>query len=105
MDKITNEHLHEHIVNIENQVLKLGSELILIKKQNKKIMATLAELQQAVADLQTSVDTKQQAIADAIKALEDQIANNSGTITEADLQPIVDSLKATQADVDSTPTA
>ncbi len=69
-----------------------------------KVMATLAELQQAVTDLQTSVDTKQQAIADAIKALEGQIAAG-GSITEADLQPIVDSLKATQADVDSTPTA
>lgn len=66
-------------------------------------MATLVELQQAVSDLQASVDTKQQAIADAIKALEDQIA--AGGITEADLQPIVDSLKATQADIESTPTA
>lgn len=68
-------------------------------------MATLTELQQAVTDLQTSVDTKQQAIADAIKALEDQIAAGAGAATEADLQGIVDSLKATQADVDSTPTA
>ena len=72
--------------------------------QNKKTMATLAELQQAVSDLQTSVDTKQDAIAAAIKALEDQIAAG-GTITEADLTPIVESLRATQADVESTPTS
>lgn len=68
-------------------------------------MATLVDLQQAVADLQSSVDVKQAAIAQAIADLESQIAAGSGAATEADLQAIVDSLKATQADVDSTPTA
>ena len=74
-----------------------------IKKQNQTIMATLAEVQQAITDLQTSVDTKQAAIAAAIAALEAQIA--AGVVTPADLQGIVDSLKSVQADVDSTPTA
>ena len=67
-------------------------------------MATIEEVQQALADLQISVDTKQDAIATAIKALEDQIAAGSAATPEQ-LQTIVDGLKAVQADVDSTPTA
>ena len=76
----------------------------IIKKQNKT-MATLAELQQAVSDLQASVDTKQEAIAQAIAALEATIANFPvAAATEADLQAIVDGLKVVRDDVDSTPT-
>lgn len=67
-------------------------------------MATIEEVQQAVIDLQASVDAKQQAIANAIAALEAQIAAGNAATPEQ-LQAIVDSLKATQADVDSTPTA
>lgn len=82
-------------------------KLHFIISQNKKIMSTLQDLQDAVANVQTALDTKQQAIADAIKGLEDQIAalSSGGTITEAQLTPIVDALKATQADIESTPTA
>lgn len=78
-----------------------------LKKHTKKlvkIMATIEEVQQAVIDLQASVDAKQQAIANAIAALEAQIAAGNAATPEQ-LQAIVDSLKATQADVDSTPTA
>lgn len=67
-------------------------------------MATIEEVQQAIADLQTSVDTKQAAIAAAIAALEAQIAAGSAA-TPDQLQTVVDGLKAVQADVDSTPTA
>lgn len=63
----------------------------------------LDDLKAEAAALQTSVDTMQAAVAAAIAALEAQIG--TGGITDADLQPIIDSLKATQADVDSTPTA
>lgn len=65
-------------------------------------MATLTEIQQAITDLQTSLDAKQAAIAAAIAALEAQIATNP---TPEQLQGVVDSLKAVQADVESTPTA
>ena len=74
----------------------------LSQKNFKKIMATIQDVQDAVAALQVSVDTKQQAIADAIAALEIQI---SGGATPEALQAVVDSLKAVQGDVDSTPTA
>lgn len=87
----------------QDEILK---QLLLITKNQKLIMTKLEELQQTVTDLQTSVDTKQQAIADAIAALEAQVANLPvAAATEADLQGIIDSLKATQSDVDSTPTA
>jgi len=78
--------------------------LILIFKNQKQMATKLEELQQVVTDLQTSVDEKQAAIAAAIQALKDQIAAGAGAATEADLQAIIDSLQATDADIDSTPT-
>ena len=51
-----------------------------------------------------SVDAKQAAIAAAIADLQAQIAAGSGATAEQ-LQGVVDKLSATQADVDSTPTA
>lgn len=79
-------------------------QLHFLNKNIIKIMATIEEVQQAVTDLQASVDAKQAAIAAAIAALEAQIAAG-GAATPEQLQAIIDSLKATQADVDSTPTA
>lgn len=103
--------------------------LILIIKNQRKIMgqledlkvlasnldAKLKALQESQDGLQATVDKKQQAIADAIAALKEQIAN--GIAPEA-LQPIIDSLNvtssaattvqteidATTVDVASTPT-
>jgi uncharacterized protein YoxC len=72
--------------------------------QNLFNMATVQDVQDALDALQASVDAKQDAIAAAIKSLEDQIAAGSAATPEQ-LQGIVDSLKATQADVDSTPTS
>jgi hypothetical protein len=66
-------------------------------------MSALTDLQDEAAALQTAVDTMQAAVASAIAALEAQIG--SGGTTDAQLQPIIDSLKATQADVSSTPTS
>lgn len=86
-------HIHHHYPDMESINHKLNL-----------IMATIEEVQQALADLQTSVDTKQDAIAAAIKALEDQIAAGSAATPEQ-LQAIVDGLKAVQADVDSTATS
>ena len=94
------------VISFRNPFTEVLKQLLIINLNQSKIMATLAELQQVVTDLQSSVDSKQAAIAAAIAALEAQIANiPAAAATEADLQGIVDSLKATQADVDSTPTA
>ena len=82
--------------HIQQQLHFLNQNLI-------KIMATIEEVQQAVTDLQASVDAKQDAIAAAIAALEAQVAAG-GAATPEQLQDIIDKLKATQADVDSTPT-
>jgi len=71
-------------------------------KKTKKIMASLQEIQDAIAALQLSVDAKQAAIAAAILALQEQIAAGG---TPAQLQQIVNDLQAVQADVESTPTA
>lgn len=85
-------------------LIHMDKQFFYLTLKTQKVMATIEEVQQAVADLQTSVDTKQAAIASAIAALEAQIAAGSAATPEQ-LQGIVDSLKATQADVDSTPTA
>jgi len=63
----------------------------------------LDDLKAETVALQASVDTMQAGIAVAIAALEAQIG--TGGTSDADLQLITDGLKATQADVDSTPTA
>lgn len=77
-------------------------QLNFIIKQNQTIMAKIDELVQAVQDLQTSVDTTQAAIAAAITALEAQVAEGA---TPEQLQGVIDSLKAVQTDVESTPTS
>lgn len=83
--------------------LKLKSLIHFLTHKFKLTMATFAEVQQALADLQASLDAKQAAIAAAITALEAQIASNAATPEQ--LQQIIDGLKGVQTDVDSTPTA
>lgn len=97
----TNQPIHIHIHNDFGPLLE---SFLSIHQKLDKIMATIEEVQQAVADLQAQVDTTQAAIAAAIKALEDQIAAGSAATPEQ-LQGIIDSLKAVQSDVASTPTA
>lgn len=101
----SNLHLKVEVIGAQSEDIKKVLELLI--DNNLKItnlMATIEEVQQALADLQTSVDAKQAAIAAAIAALEAQIAAGS-TATPEQLQAIVDGLKSVQADVDSTPTA
>jgi len=90
--------LFELVTRQHNEVIEL------IHHKTTHIMATLQELNDAITALQTSVDTKQAAIATAISALEAQIASGSAA-TPDDLQAVIDRLKTVQADVDSTPTA
>jgi len=85
-------------------LIPLVESILQIHQKLDKTMATIEEVQQAVADLQATVDTTQAAIAAAIKALEDQIAAGSAATPEQ-LQAVIDSLKAVQSDVASTPTA
>ena len=75
--------------------------ILFINQKHLLIMASVDEVKKAVADLQATVDTTQEAIAVAIKALEAQIVAGA---TPAQLQEIVDSLKAVQTDVAGTPT-
>lgn len=72
-------------------------------------MANIQDLQQKVTDLQTDLDAKQQAIADAIAALEKTIADlEAGNLeggTPEQRQALADQLDAIKTDLDSTPTA
>ena len=76
--------------------------LFFINKKHQLIMSKVDDVIKSITDLQASVDAKQAAIAVAIKDLEDQIAAGANP---TQLQSIVDSLKAVQTDVESTPTA
>jgi uncharacterized coiled-coil protein SlyX len=91
-------------VHIHNDFGPLLEVLLSINQKLNKTMATIEEVQQAVADLQATVDSTQLAIATAIKALEDQIAAGSAATPEQ-LQAVIDSLRAVQTDVSNTPTS
>lgn len=99
--RINLNHLHDHLLEIKAELQKLGIENLKLKKQNIKIMATLAEVKQALADLQASVDANQEQVIARIQELKDQIAGG-GTVTEADLDEVVTLIKSTQTDVDTT---
>lgn len=93
--------MHSHQLEMMQALQQIGKEILIIKKQNRKNMATLAEVKQALADLQTSVDANQEKVIARIQDLKDQIAQG-GTVTEADLDELVVAIKATQTDVDET---
>lgn len=102
---ITNNNTYTGTSKEDHKLLTEIHEIVNINKiKIKSIMATIEEVQQALTDLQTSIDAKQQAIADAIAALEAQIAAGQGATPEQ-LQGLLDGLKSAQGDVDSTPTA
>lgn len=88
--------------HIKKELHSLRETLFINNQKLDLIMATFAEVQQALTDLQASIDTKQAAIAQAIADLEAKIA--AGAATPEELQTIVDGLKAAKDDVDSTPT-
>jgi hypothetical protein len=96
-------HHHSHELQ-EIKKLLLSNNLKL-----NKIMAKIDDLNQLVSDLQISVDTKQAAIAAAIAAFEQTIADLTaqlGTgVTDAQLQAVIDNLTAAKTDLEATPTA
>jgi len=82
-------------------------------KQNKKIMANLTELNDAIAALQVTVDAEQAQIAEllatnagVITGLNDQIAiltqQLADGITPEQVQASIDALNAIKADVEAT---
>jgi len=97
-------HIHLHHHGLEKLEHKIDTLIISTKKQ----MATLAELNQKVTDLQAAVDSEQQEIANALAALQaevqrlnDIIAAGTGATPE-ELQAVVDNISAVIADVQST---
>lgn len=101
-----NHHVHVHFDN-DTEIFK---QLLLILKNQKKMADEMATLTTLVADLQTSLDTKQAAIAAAIAAFEKTIADltaqsSTGGATAAQLQTVIGSLTASKADLESTPLA
>lgn len=106
MSLIVNNNYYFHS-KYEGEIFK---QLSLILKNQKKMADELATLTTLVADLQTSLDTKQAAIAEAIAAFEKTIADltaqsSTGGATAAQLQTVIDSLTASKADLESTPLA
>ncbi len=107
-------HEHKHEITIKFIGLEKIFELLFDNNLKlKKIMAKIDELNQLVTDLQTSVDTKQQQIADAIAALDAHIAElqaiidagNADGATADQLSAVIANITATKADLEATPTA
>lgn len=96
--------MYDKITAIVIILLSLNSvfTFFIYLKQTK--MATFQDLQDVAAALQKAVDDKQLVIAEAIAALEAKITAGA-LVTPEQLQTVVDSLKSTQADIESTPTA
>ena len=96
--------MYDNITTTVIVLLSLNSVFTFIIYLKQKTMATFQDLQDVAASLQASVDAKQKTIAEAIAALEAKITAGA-LVTPEQLQTVVDSLKSTQADIESTPLA
>ena len=96
--------MYDKITTTVIVLLSLNSVFTFIIYLKQKTMATFQDLQDVAASLQASVDAKQKTIAEAIAALEAKITAGA-LVTPEQLQTVVDSLKSTQADIESTPLA
>lgn len=105
--------LHIHITN-DDKILKEIKDLIIVNNQKQNtIMATLAEVQQQVVDLQATVDAEQAQIAlllegqnATIVSLNEQIAQLQALVdaapTPEQLQEVVNSLITIKTDIEGT---
>ncbi len=95
-------HIHLHIHYDEKKIDKILHNQTLI-------MSKIDDLNQAVADLQASVDAKQEQIATAIAAFEQTIADLRALlgqgVTDAQLQTVIDNVTSAKTDLEATPTA
>lgn len=93
---------------------KLERLILKLSKNIETIMADIKDLKQEVVDLQASVDTLQEKIvalqqgnAETVAALQKHIDDLQALVdvapTPEQIQEVVDALKVTQADVESTP--
>lgn len=95
-------HLHHHgLERLENKI----NRLIIL---TKKTMATLEEVTQKLAELQTAVDNEQQEIANALALLQDEVQRLTDIIaagvgaTPEQLQTVVDTINVIISDVKAT---
>lgn len=96
----------EYITHNHVDVSEILSLLNILKLQNHKIMATIAELSAKADELQAALDTEQQQIADAIAALQTVITDLQGQLaaggTEAERQAVLDKMNAIITDLQGT---
>lgn len=96
-------HIHQTV-----DVNEVEKKLDLIINQNTQIMATIAELNQKVSDLQAAVDTEQQEVANALAALQTEVQRLTdiiaagGQATAEELQTVVDNINTIIEDVKTT---
>lgn len=96
-------------INVNINPTQQSEVLEIVKKlftQNQTIMATIADLTAKVAELEATVNTEQQEIADALAALQAEVTRLTDIIaaggTPEALQAEVDKIQAIIDDVKST---